>query len=139
MMCKGSGPGTFIVEVADRCSQDIYEVDGVPFHVAMSDNMYKVPAKSLTVKNIDTNCFPKAYLDSDIISKPVPFSWVTTSQHTWFSITVDGKVVVDKADAMLFQKVKQGNWVAYTFDLETAGKKVGIRGDGSDPIYIYGV
>ena len=139
MTCKGEAKGTFIVEVLERCSQSIYEVDGVPFHIAFSKNMYKVPAKALTVKNIDGDCLPKAYLDSERITKTVPFSWVTTSQHTWFSIVVDGKKVVDKADVMLFQSVKKGNWIAYMFDMETKGKQVHIRGDGSDSIYIYGV
>lgn len=139
MSCKGEAKGTFIVEVVERCSQSIYEVDGVPFHIAFSENMYRVPAKSLTVKNIDGDCFPKAYLDSEVIYKEVPFCWVTTSQHTWFTITLDGKKVVDKADVMLFKKVKRGNWIAYMFDLEAKGRSVQIKGDGTDTIYIYGV
>lgn len=139
LTCKGEAKGTFIVEVVERCAQSIYEVDGVPFHIAFSENMYKVPAKALTVKNIDGDCLPKAYLDSKVMTTTVPFSWVTTSQHTWFSIVVDGKKMVDKADVMLFNSVKKGNWIAYTFDLDTKGKQVRIRGDGSDSIYIYGV
>ena len=139
MTCRGSAKGTFIVEVMDRCSQSIYEVDGIPFHVAFRDSMYRVPARSLTVKNIDGDCLPKAYLDSEVLTMEVPFSWVTTSQHTWFSITVDGKKVVDRADVMLFQKKQKGNWIAYMFDLDTRGRSVQIHGDGTDPIYIYGV
>ena len=139
MTCNGDPKGTFIVEVLDKCSQSIYEVDGVPFHIAYEKDMYRVPAKSLTVSNIDGDCMPKAYLDSLPIKKKVPFTWVTTSQHTWFSITVDDKKVVDKADVLFFEKVKHGNWIAYMFDMEVHGKKVNIKGDGNDIIYVYGV
>ena len=139
MSCKGEPRGTFIVEVLDKCSQSIYEVDGVPFHVAYEKDMYRVPAKSLTVSNIDGDCMPKAYLDSLPIQKKIPFSWVTTSQHTWFSIEVEGNKVVDKADVLFFEKVKHGNWIAYMFDMDVQGKKVSIKGDGHDIIYIYGV
>ncbi len=139
MRCKGDPKGTFIVEVLDKCSQSIYEVDGVPFHIAHEKEMYKVPAKTLTVSNIDGDCMPKAYLDSVAITKNIPFSWVTTSQHTWFSIIVDGKKVVDKADVLFFDKVKHGNWIAYMFDMDVKGKRVTIEGDGHDIIYVYGV
>lgn len=139
LICKGKPEGTFVVEVLEKCSKSIFDVDGVPFHIAYDQQMYRVPAKSLTVKNIDGDCMPKAYLDSNPIEKKVPFSWVTTSQHTWFSITVDGEKVVDKADVLFFKKVEHGNWIAYTFDLDVQGKDVKIRGDGTDEIYIYGV
>lgn len=139
MSCAGNPKGTFIVEVLDKCSQSVYEVDGVPFHIAFEKDMYKVPAKSLTVRNIDGDCMPKAYLDSLPIKKKIPFSWVTTSQHTWFSIKVDGKQVVDKADVLFFDKVKHGNWIAYMFDMDVSGRRVEIIGDGHDIIYVYGV
>jgi len=139
MSCDGNPKGTFIVEVLDKCSQSIYEVDGVPFHIAFEKDMYRVPAKSLTVSNIDGDCMPKAYLDSLLIEKKTPFSWVTTSQHTWFSIKVDGKQVVDKADVLFFKSVKHGNWIAYMFDMEVTGRHIEIIGDGHDIIYIYGV
>ena len=139
MTCRGHSKGTFVVEVLDKCSQSIYEVDGVPFHIAYEKNMYRVPAKSLTVSNIDGDCMPKAYLDSLTIQKKIPFSWVTTSQHTWFSIKVDGKKVVDKADVLFFERVKHGNWIAYMFDMDVRGKNVEIEGDGHDIIYVYGV
>ena len=139
MTCKGKPDGTFIVEVVDKCAQSIFEVDGVPFHVAFDKDMYRVPAKSLTVKNIDGDCMPKAYLDSLPIQKKIPFCWVTTSQHTWFSIKVDGKQVVDKADVLFFEKVKHGNWIAYMFDMDVKGRRVEIIGDGHDIIYVYGV
>ena len=139
MSCDGNPKGTFIVEVLEKCSQSIYEVDGVPFHVAFEKDMYRVPAKSLTVSNIDGDCMPKAYLDSLSIQKKTPFCWVTTSQHTWFSIKVDGKQVVDKADVLFFQSVKHGNWIAYMFDMDVSGRKVEIIGDGHDIIFVYGV
>ena len=139
MTCSGEPKGTFIVEVLDKCSQSIYDVDGMPFHIASEKNMYKVPARSLSVSNIDGDCMPKAYLDSLPIEKKIPFCWVTTSQHTWFSITVDGETVVHKADVLFFQRVKRGNWIAYTFDIDVTGKKVEIKGDGHDIIYLYGV
>lgn len=139
MKCMGDPKGTFIVEVLDKCSQSIFEVDGVPFQVAYEKDMYRVPAKSLTVSNIDGDCMPKAYLDSLPIEKKVPFCWVTTSQHTWFSINVDGKQVVNKADALFFERVQHGNWIAYMFDMDVQGKNVKIIGDGNDIIYVYGV
>ena len=139
MKCGGDPKGTFIVEVLDKCSQGIYEVDSVPFHIAYEKGMYRVPAKSLTVSNIDGDCRPKAFLDSLPITKKIPFSWVTTSQHTWFSITVDGEKVVEKADVLFFKKVRHGNWIAYMFDIDVKGKTVEIQGDGRDIIYVYGV
>lgn len=139
MKCSGEPKGTFIVEVLDKCSQSIYEVDSVPFHIAHDKDMYRVPAKSLTVSNIDGDCMPKAYLDSVTITKDVPFCWVTTSQHTWFSIEVDGQRVVDKADVLFFDRVKHGNWIAYMFDMDVRGKHVVVKGDGHDIIYVYGV
>ena len=64
---------------------------------------------------------------------------MTTSQHTWFSITVDGEKVVEKADVLFFKKVRHGNWIAYMFDIDVKGKTVEIQGDGRDIIYVYGV
>jgi len=139
LACRGSASGTFVVEVSEKCSQSIYEVDGVPFHVAFEDGVYRVPARSMTISNIDGDCMPKAFIDSSLTTKYIPFSWVTTSQHTWFSIFLDGKKVVDEADILLFKSVKHGNWVAYTFDMDVKGKSVDIKGDASDIIYIYGV
>lgn len=139
MSCKGVPKGTFVVEVSEKCSQGIYEVDGVPFNIAKDKDMYRVPAKSLEVRNIDGDCMPRAYLDSNPISKTVPFSWVTTSQHTWFSITVDGETVVEKADVLFFEKVKHGNWISYSFDMDVRGKSVRVWGDGTDVIHVYGV
>lgn len=139
MACRGIASGTFVVEVSEKCSQSIYEVDGVPFHIAFEDGVYRVPARSMTISNIDGDCMPKAFIDSSPITKNVPFSWVTTSQHTWFSIFLDGKKVVDEADILLFKSVKHGNWVAYNFDMDVKGKTVDIKGDAKDIIYIYGV
>ena len=131
--------GTFIVEIPQNCAKSVYEVGGYPFSVSKQDTIYKSSASNLNVKNIDGNCAIKAYVDSHSFDKTVPFTWVTTKKHTWFTIKVDNNIVVERADATLFSFVENGIWVAYTYDINVLDKKVQVTGDGDDVIHVYGV
>ena len=131
--------GTFIVEIPENCAKSVYEVGGYPFSVSKDNTIYKSPASILNVKNIDGNCAIKAYVDSHTFYKTVPFTWVTTKKHTWFTIMVNNKIIVERADATLFNFVENGIWVAYTYDVNVLNKKVQVFGDGDDVIHVYGV
>ena len=131
--------GTFIVEIPTKCSKSVYEIGGIPFSIAQNENIYKSPASILKVKNIDGDCNVKAYVDSHPFQLNIPFTWVTTNKHTWFSIHVDGRTIVDKADTSLFSSVSNGVWVAYTYDLNVRNKQVEVTGNGDDIIHVYGV
>jgi len=125
--------------IGTNCAKSVYEVGGYPFSVSKQDTIYKSSASNLNVKNIDGNCAIKAYVDSHSFDKTVPFTWVTTKKHTWFTIKVDNNIVVERADATLFSFVENGIWVAYTYDINVLDKKVQVTGDGDDVIHVYGV
>lgn len=131
--------GTFIVEIPPKCSKSVYEIGGLPFSVSKRGNIFKAPAKELTVKNIDGDCTIKAFVDSYEFHVDVPFTWVSTRKHTWFTIRVNGHIVVERADASLFESVENGIWVAYTYDLNVKNKHVEVFGDAGDIIFVYGV
>lgn len=131
--------GTFIVEIPPKCSKSVYEIGGLPFSVSKIGNIFKAPAKTLTVKNIDGDCTIKAFVDSYEFHVDVPFTWVSTRKHTWFTIRVNGHVVVERADASLFESMENGIWVAYTYDLNVKNKHVEVFGDAGDIIFVYGV
>lgn len=131
--------GTFIVEIPPKCSKSVYEIGGMPFSVSKKGNIFKSPATDLTVKSIDGDCTIKAFVDSYKFEADVPFTWVSTRKHTWFTIRVNGHVVVERADASLFESVENGIWVAYTYDLNVQNKHVEVSGDAGDVIFVYGV
>lgn len=131
--------GTFIVEIPPKCSKSVYEIGGLPFSISKQGNMFRAPATDLTVKNIDGDCTIKAFVDSYPFEAEVPFTWITTKKHTWFSIRINGHIVVERADASLFESVENGIWVAYTYDLSVKNKHVEVFGDGGDVIFVYGV
>ena len=140
LTCDSSiSKGTFVVEIPEKCSKSVYEVGGVPFSVSKRGNVFKAPANDLTVKNIDGDCTIKAFLDSYEFKAEVPFTWVTTKKHTWFTIRVNSRIVVERADASLFESSENGIWVAYTYDLNVKNKRVEDFGDGGDIIFVYGV
>lgn len=131
--------GTFIVEIPRKCSKSVYEIGGLPFSVSKRGNIFKANAKDLTVKNIDGDCTIKAFVDSHEFKAEVPFTWISTKKHTWFSIRINGHIVVERADASLFESVENGIWVAYTYDLNVKNKHVEVFGDAGDIIFVYGV
>jgi hypothetical protein len=131
--------GTFIVEIPPKCSKSVYEIGGLPFSVSKRGNIFKANAKDLTVKNIDGDCTIKAFVDSHEFKAEVPFTWISTKKHTWFSIRINGHIVVERADASLFESVENGIWVAYTYDLNVKNKHVEVFGDAGDIIFVYGV
>ena len=140
LTCDSSiSKGTFVVEIPEKCSKSVYEVGGVPFSVSKGGNVFEAPANDLTVKNIDGDCTIKAFLDSYEFKAEVPFTWVTTKKHTWFTIRVNSRVVVERADASLFESTENGIWIAYTYDLNVQNKRVEVFGDAGDIIFVYGV
>lgn len=134
--CYGADPvGTFVIQIPSICSGSIYDVGGFPFSVADQGDTFKVPAKDLYVKDINGVCDVKAYIDSSPLTLTFPFTWVTTNQHTVFTILNGNDIIVDKAPVSLFQSVTRGPWIAYTYDIPGATAKV--VGDGTDIIHIY--
>ena len=134
--CYGADPvGTFVIEIPNSCSGSVYDVGGYPFSVAEHDKFFKVPAKHLTVKDINGKCEAKAYVDSNTMQLAFPFTWVTTNQHTTFTLLDGNEVIVDKVSADLFESVKRGPWIAYTYDIP--GTTAKVIGDGSDIIHVY--
>lgn len=136
LTCSGAEPeGTFVVQIPDSCSGSVYDVGGYPFSVAVHNKYYKVPAKHLTVKSVNGKCDTKAFIDSNEIILHYPFTWVTTNQHTSFTIMDGNSVIVDKASASLFDSVAKGSWIAYTYDIP--GTTATVTGDGTDIIHVY--
>jgi len=136
LTCFGADPvGTFVLEIPKACSGSVYDVGGFPFSVAEHKDLFKVPAKNLYVKDVNGNCEVKAYIDSTPLKVHVPFTWVTTNQHTVFTILDGNDVIVDKVSALLFVSVVRGPWVAYTYDIP--GVTATVVGDGTDIIHVY--
>jgi len=136
LTCSGAEPkGTFVVQIPDSCSGSVYDIGGYPFSVAIQKKYYKVPAEQLTVKNVNGKCDTQAFIDSNEIKLYHPFTWVTTNQHTTFTIMDGDNVIVDKGPASLFDSVAKGSWIAYTYDIP--GSTANVIGDGTDIIHIY--
>lgn len=134
--CYGADPvGTFVIEIPISCSKSVYDVGGHPFSVAEHDKFFKVPAKDLTIRDINGKCEAKAYIDSNTMELTYPFTWVTTNQHTTFTLLDENDLIVDKVPAELFESVSRGPWIAYTYDIP--GSTAKVIGDGSDIIHIY--
>ena len=134
--CYGADPvGTFVIEVPSACSKSVYDVGGHPFSVAEHDKFFKVPAKDLTIKDINGKCEARAYIDSNPMELTYPFTWVTTNQHTTFTLLDGNEVIVDKVSADLFDSVSRGPWIAYSYDIP--GSTAKVVGDGSDIIHVY--
>lgn len=142
-LCSGtpSLTSTFIVEVSESCASAIYEVGGYPFSVAKhtASNIFKVPARELTIKNIVGSCTVNAYLDSTSVQLKSPFTWVTTAQHRSFTLKNGNELLAYEVSASLFSSVTNGRWIAYTFDVPRTTEPVTVTGDGSDIIFTYGV
>lgn len=126
--------GTFVVIVPKSC-ESVYEIGGVPFSSAGKDGVYRVPAGDFTIKNVIGKCSLQAYLDSDLTFVNIPFTFITTKQHTRFSIEVDGEVIVEHVVSSMFDSVQLGNWIAYTYNMK--GNNIRVFGDGTDIIHIY--
>ena len=136
MSCYGADPiGTFIIELPNSCSGSVYDVGGYPFSVATHQKFFKVPAKHLSVKDVNGRCEAKAYIDSNPLVLTYPFTWVTTNQHTVFTLLDGNEVIVDKASVDIFESVTRGPWIAYTYDIP--GSTAKVIGDGSDIIHVY--
>lgn len=134
--CYGAEPvGTFVIQLPKTCAGSVYDIGGYPFSVASQGDFFKVPAKELTVRDINGNCEAKAYIDSNPITMALPFTWVTTNQHTVFTIMDGHDIIVDKASAAMFNSVTRGPWIAYTYDIP--GKTASVVGDGTDIIHVY--
>lgn len=136
LTCSGAEPeGTFVVQIPDSCSGSVYDIGGYPFSVASHGKYYRVPAGKLTVKSVNGKCNTKAFIDSNEMKLLHSFTWVTTNQHTTFTI-IDGEdIIVDKGSASLFDSVAKGSWIAYTYDIP--GTTATVIGDGTDVIHIY--
>lgn len=126
--------GTFVVIIPSTCNS-VYEIGGVPFSSAGKDGVYRVPARDLTIKDVIGKCNLQAYLDSDKMELVVPFTFITTKQHTHFSIEVGGNTVVEHAASSMFDSVHRGNWIAYTYNV--IGTDITVIGDGTDIIHVY--
>ena len=135
IMLRSDPYGTFVIEIPDSCSKSVYDVGGYPFSVASQGRFFKVPAGMLTVKDINGECQVKAYIDSNTMVLEFPFTWVTTNQHTTFTLLNGNEIIVDKVSADLFDSVSRGPWIAYTYDIP--GKTAKVIGDGSDIIHVY--
>lgn len=136
LSCYGADPvGTFVVQIPRSCSGSVYDIGGFPFSVADHGETFKVPAGELYVKDVNGQCTMKAYIDSTPYSVKVPFTWITTNQHTVFSIIDGNNIIVDKAPVSLFESVTRGPWIAYTYDIP--GTTAKVVGDGNDIIHVY--
>jgi hypothetical protein len=136
LTCSGAAAvGTFVLEIPKKCSGSVYDVGGFPFSAAKHGDVFKVPAKKLYVKNLNGNCDVKAYIDSAPLQLHYPFTWITTNQHTVFTVMDGGKVLVDSVSATLFDSTARGPWIAYTYDIP--GTSATVIGDGTDIIHIY--
>jgi hypothetical protein len=134
--CYGADPvGTFVIEIPDSCSGSVYDVGGYPFSVAKHDKFFKVPAKDLSIKDVNGKCEATAYMDSNPMVITYPFTWITTNQHTTFTLLDGNQVIVDKVSAQLFESTARGPWIAYTYDIP--GSTAKVVGDGSDIIHVY--
>lgn len=134
--CYGADPdGTFVIDIPPSCSGSVYDVGGYPFSVATHDKFFKVPARDLSIRDINGKCEATAYIDSHPMVIHHPFTWVTTNQHTSFTLLDGNDVIVDKASAQLFESSERGPWIAYTYDIP--GKTAKVIGDGTDIIHVY--
>ena len=84
-------PGHLVVEVPPSCDS-VYEIDGVPFSVAMRDGVFRVPGHMI-IKDVIDDCGVQAYLDSTSTHISMPPRGSRRAQK--FTIHVDDQLVVD--------------------------------------------
>lgn len=141
--CEGGARtgGTFVVEVSESCVSAVYEIGGFPFSAAKQNQptIFKVPARDFTVKKLVSTCRINAYIDSAVVPFRMPFTWVTTAQHTRFTLKSETNTIAYDVSSSLFESETNGRWIAYTFDIPEDLNSVSVSGDGTDIIHTYGV
>lgn len=135
--------GTMIISVSPLCRRYIYEINGVPF--VRIDDFYttiRIPAtEKLVIRDARPGCKLSVHRTTSTCAQQ-PRSgivWVTTKKHSQFTMTINGVQVLEETPVDLLDSKANGEWIAYMFNPEIplAMPDVQIRGDSSDPIYVY--
>ena len=135
--------GTMIISVSLACRRYIYEINGVPF-VRINDfyKTIRIPATAnLVIRDARPGCKLSVHRTTSTCALQ-PYSgivWITTKKHSQFTMTIDGVQVLEETPVDLIDSKINGEWVAYMFNPEIplVMPDVQIRGDSSDPIYVY--
>ena len=137
--------GTMLITMDARCKQLVYEVGGIPFVRIRDfvDSMFEVPARrEIRIKDVDLGCKLNMHHTA---SRMQPYQkrdivWITTAQHTEFTLTVDGDVLLDQVPTEMLNPVVHGRWIAYSYPIPypVEADHITVRGNAAGIVHVYG-
>ena len=132
--------GDVVVEMSEACSKHVFEIGNVPFTHAQWNNMFRVPVLSqIHIRDAFTGCTPRAYVDNHAVLREDTddLVWCAAEDHTTFSVTLDGDMVLEAASGNLLQPETNGVWTCYTYTLTSNVNTILVVGNGQTPIHVY--
>ena len=137
--CRVSGYGDVIVELSRECFLHVFEVGGLPFtHARWKGTMFRVPsAREVLIRDAFVGCNPRVFLDSrPVLRSPTSdLVWCAGSDHTMFTVTVGGTLVLEETSGNLLDPSSNGVWTCYKFPV--GGGSVRVTGNGQSQIHVY--
>ena len=130
--CEGKSTGDILIRASQKCLDFMYDINGFPFSVAeRTKNAYRVRSKKrIRIKDANPNCQVDIYWDSLQKSETAfPFTWITTEDHTEFTVYKAGEVLLDRIAEEFISQKRVGKWIAYTYDADY------VTGNGKTPIW----
>ena len=131
-VCDGERYGDIILKSSESCMNEMYDINGVPFNVAKRGTIFRVPSSErIIIKDAYPHCKLDMFHDSVENRNEYEFVWVTTSDHTEFTVYNGADVLMERVAAEFIPSVRQGKWIAYTY------KGTDVNGNGNTPIYTF--
>ena len=131
-VCNGEDYGDLIIKSSKNCMDDMYDINGIPFNIAKRGEIFRVPSKSrIVIHDASPHCTLDVFHDSKEDTFDYEFTWITTADHTEFTVYDGSYVIMDRVASEFIEHTVQGKWIAYTF------KGTNVKGNGNTPIYTF--
>lgn len=107
------------------------------FRVGADAFSFYCNAGTLTVETVAPHCKVDVYLrETDYKPNYVPsLTWVTTSNHKYFTVKAGTEVILDRIPASMLQASRLGQYIGYYTEL--CHPRITVEGDGQDDIFTY--
>ena len=129
--CDGPNYGDIIVKSSELCMNEMYDINGIPFNIARKGSIFRVPSSThIKIKDASPHCKINVFHDSvSDSSVSEEFTWITTNDHTEFTVYYGDDVVLERVSSEFIDHVKQGRWISYTYPGDN------VKGNSNAPIY----
>jgi len=137
--------GVMLITMDARCKQLVYEVSGIPFVRIrdFDDSIFEVPARrEIRIKDVDLGCKLKMHHTVNSV-EPHQYRdivWITTAQHTEFTLAVDDEVLLDQVPTEMLNPVVHGRWIAYSYSIPypVGTDQIKVQGNAAGAVHVYG-